>query len=56
VNMCEPTWASFSAIAFIAMAWFLFGVLWESERAWKREDQRDARRRAHRLREKEGQQ
>ena len=54
--MCDPTWASFSTMALLAIAAFCTGVLWELERALKREDQRDARRRVHRLREKEGQQ
>jgi hypothetical protein len=54
--MCEPTWASFGTMMVFVIAAFAVGVLWELERAWEREDRNEARRRAHRLREKEGQQ
>lgn len=47
------TWSEFFTLACIAFSSFLLGILWETESAEKREEQRAARRRAYRY-QKEG--
>jgi len=44
------TWTGFFQLACIAVAFFGAGWLWREESAYKKEEQRAARRRAHRLR------
>ncbi len=48
--MIDATWAGFFQLACIAVAFFAAGWLWREESAYKEEEQRAARRRAHRLR------
>jgi hypothetical protein len=54
--MIAETWTGFFTIACIALSFFFAGILWEHESAAKREEQRAARRRAHRIntKQKEG--
>jgi hypothetical protein len=50
------TWSDFFTIVCIATAFFAAGLLWEHEAQMRREEQRAARRRAHRIhiKQKEG--
>ncbi len=48
--MIAETWGGFFTIACIAVAFFAAGMLWEYENAVKQEEERAARRRAHRIR------
>lgn len=44
------TWAGFFQIVLLASSFFGAGWLWREESAYREEEQRAARRRAHRLR------
>jgi hypothetical protein len=44
------TWAGFFELMCLAAAFFAAGWLWREESAYREEEQRAARRRAHRLR------
>lgn len=42
------TWSEFFTLICMSVSSFLLGIVWEEDRADKREEQRAARRRAHR--------
>jgi len=48
--MITATWAGFFQLMCLAVAFFAAGWLWREESAHREEQQRAARRRAHRLR------